>query len=60
MKSLDVFDKVLGWVSLTICTALAVLCIYWMGKNNSALPIPLVVCCIISSVVIYRELIKKK
>ena len=60
MKSLDVFDKILGWISLIICTALAVLCAYWMGKNNSALPIPLIVACVIGCVISYRELIKKK
>lgn len=59
MKGLDIFDKVLGWISLIICTALTVLCVYWMVKNDSVLPIPLIFVCVIGDIIFYRELIKK-
>ena len=54
------FDKILGCICVLICTIMALLCAYWMLKNNSALPVPLFILSIIGAVVFYREMIKEE
>lgn len=54
------FDKLLGYVCILVCTAMALLCAYWCVKNNSALPVPLMVVSIVGVVVFYREMIRSQ
>lgn len=54
------FDKILGCICVLISTIMALLCAYWCIKNNSALPVPLVVVSIVGVVVFYREMIRNQ